>query len=94
MVVWHEELGKSTVEIAQLAGCSQRTAREVLRLHRAFGTVQNPLARSRGGPRSLDTGDITYLTSLLDANPSLYLDELQDSLWRNRHVMVSVATIC
>ena len=56
--------------------------------------MQNPLARLHGGPRSLDTGDITYLTSLLNANPSLYLDELQDSLWQNRHVMVSIATIC
>jgi hypothetical protein len=34
----------------------------------------------RGGPRSLNQGDITYISSLLDANPTLYLDELQMKL--------------
>ncbi|KAH7903724.1 hypothetical protein BJ138DRAFT_974977, partial [Hygrophoropsis aurantiaca] len=30
----------------------------------------------------------------LDANPSLYLDELQDQLLQARNVNVSIATIC
>ncbi|KIJ61115.1 hypothetical protein HYDPIDRAFT_64910, partial [Hydnomerulius pinastri MD-312] len=38
--------------------------------------------------------DITYLSSLLDANPSLYLDELQERLLEARQVDVSIATIC
>ncbi|KAH7917637.1 hypothetical protein BV22DRAFT_987257, partial [Leucogyrophana mollusca] len=80
MVVWHEELGKSTHEISQLAGCSERTVRSVLRLHRDFGTVDNPLARPRGGPRILTAGDMIYLSSVLSANPCLYLDKLQDRL--------------
>ncbi|KIJ58294.1 hypothetical protein HYDPIDRAFT_61463, partial [Hydnomerulius pinastri MD-312] len=86
MVFWRNQLGKSTSEIAELAGCSERTVREVLQLHRDFGTVQNPLARPRGGPGILNSGDITYLSSLLDANPSLYLDELQERLLEARQV--------
>lgn len=93
MVVWRTELGKSTVEIAELAGCSERTVREVLRLHRETGNVQNTFAQSRGGPRSLDQGDMTYISSLLDANPTMYLDELQIKLAETRHVDVSIATL-
>jgi len=93
MVVWRTELGKSTVEIAELAGCSERTVREVLRLHRETGNVHNTFAQSRGGPRSLDQGDMTYISSLLDANPTMYLDELQIKLAETRHVDVSIATL-
>lgn len=93
MVVWHSELGKSTAEIAELAGCSQRTVQEVLRLHRETGNVRNTFAQHRGGPRSLNQGDITYISSLLAANPTLYLDELQIKLAETRHVDVSISTL-
>jgi transposase len=93
MVVWHTELGKSTVEISALAGCSERTVREVLRMHRDTGDVHNTFAQSCGGPRSLNQGDIAYIFSLLTANPTLYLDELQIKLAEIRHVDVSIATL-
>jgi len=70
MVAWHSELGKSDTEIAALANCSERTVREVLRLHRTFGVVRNPFAQPRGGRRSLTTGDLNFISSLLAANPS------------------------
>ncbi|KIK76084.1 hypothetical protein PAXRUDRAFT_170956 [Paxillus rubicundulus Ve08.2h10] len=94
MVHWHEQLGKSTSEISELAGCSERTVCNVLRLHGKYGTVQNPLSRPRGGPRVLNTGDMNYLSSVLTANPSPYLDKLQDCLSQSRGVDVSIATIC
>ena len=93
MVVWRTELGKSTVEIAELAGCSERTVREDLRLHRESGNVHNTFTRPHGGPQSLNQGDISYISSLLDANPTLYLDELQIKLAETRHVDVSIATL-
>jgi transposase len=93
MVIWHTELGKSTVEIAELAGCSEHTVREVLRLRRETGNVHNTFTQPRGGPRSLNQGDITYISSLLDANPTLYLDELQIKLAETQHVDVSIATL-
>ena len=93
MVIWRTELGKSDSEIAVLAGCSERTVRDVLRLHRDYGVVRNPFAQPRGGSRSLTTGDLNYLSSLLVANPCLYLDELQDRLATDRDTHVSIATI-
>lgn len=93
MVFWHSELGKSDSEIALLASCSERTVRDVLRIHRDYGVVRNPFAQPRGGRRSLDTSDLNYISSLLAANPCLYLDELQDRLAMGRGIHVSIATI-
>jgi transposase len=93
MVIWSVEFGKKTDEIAELAGCSERTVREVLRLHRDFGEVRNPLAQRRGAPRSLDMGDLNYLSALLQAQPTLYLDELQEKLLAERNNSVSIATL-
>ncbi|KIJ10576.1 hypothetical protein PAXINDRAFT_85801, partial [Paxillus involutus ATCC 200175] len=76
MVHWHEQLGKSTPEISELTSCSEWTVCNVLHLYGEYGTVQNPLSWPRGGPRVLNTGDMNYLSSILAANPSLYLDEL------------------
>ena len=80
MVVWHTKLGKSTVEIATLAGCSEHTVREVLWLHRETGVVHNTFAQSHGSPQSLNQGDVTYISSLLNTNPTLYLDKLKIKL--------------
>ena len=38
--------------------------------------------------------DVNYIYSLLTANPTLYLDELQDQLYAVRNIHVSIATIC
>lgn len=93
MVHWHDNLGKSSPEIAELAGCSERTVREVLRLHREFGDVRNPFVAPRGRQRSMNTTDLDYICSLLDANPALYLDELKDQLSLYRDLDVSLATL-
>ena len=77
MVVWCTELGKSTAEIAELAGCSECIVQEVLWLHRESGNIHKTFAQPHSGPRSLNQGNITYISSLLNANPTLYLDELQ-----------------
>jgi hypothetical protein len=65
----------------------------LLRLHREFGAICSPFAQPRGGRRSLTTGDLNYIESLLSANPCLYLDELQDWLAEVRDTHVSIATI-
>jgi transposase len=72
---------------------SERTVRDVLRLHRTFGVVRDPYAQPRGGRRSLTTGDLNYISSLLVANPCLYLDELQDRLATDWDTHVSISTI-
>ena len=93
MVVWCSEFGKTDSEIAAIPGCSERTVREVLRLHREYGVVRNPHAQPCGRRRSLATADLNYLSSLLDANPCLYLDELQSRLATDRDVDVPISTI-
>ena len=62
-------MGKSTTEIAELAGCCVHTVRNVLHFERKYGVVNNPLAQAHSRPRSLDTGDIDYISSLIQANP-------------------------
>ncbi|KAJ7659633.1 hypothetical protein DFH06DRAFT_922492, partial [Mycena polygramma] len=66
--------------------CSDRTVYNVLRLQRDFRQTSDPYARLRGHPRALDMGDMNYLTSVLEANPGLYLDKLQTRLLDNRNV--------
>jgi transposase len=93
IVAWRLKQHRSIKEIKTLAGCSEHTIYQVLRLHRDYGVVHNPVACPRGRHRALLTSDINYLQSLLNANPSLYLDELQAQLAEVLDVEVSLATI-
>ena len=93
MVVWRYEQRKTILEISKLACCSERTVYDVLRLHREYGQTVNPFMRGRGHPRILSNGDLEYLCSLLQANPALYLDKLQEPLLYVRDVEASIGTI-
>jgi transposase len=93
MVGWRFEQHMTAREIAILAGCSESTVYDVLRLHRDYGQVNNPFARTKGRARILSQADIHYIHALLQANPSLYLDELQEQLLAARDVDISIATI-
>ncbi|KAG0695439.1 hypothetical protein DFH29DRAFT_761057, partial [Suillus ampliporus] len=73
-------------EISKLAQCCEATVYNVLRNHRKYGQHTNPFARERGHPRTLSTADLDYLHSILQANPALYLDELQEKLQSYRDV--------
>ena len=93
MVRWRFEQHKTAFEISKLANCSERTVYDILRLHRDYSQITNPFARSRGRPRILDNGDVEYVHALLQANPTLYLDELQEQLFAARDKDVSLATL-
>lgn len=93
IIIWHYEDGMPPVEVAALAGCCVRSVYNVLQLYNRFGATSNPYARLRGRHRTLTTADVNYLHSLLLANPTLYLDELQQQLLDARGVNVSLATI-
>ncbi|KAG2351467.1 hypothetical protein BDR07DRAFT_1270091 [Suillus spraguei] len=82
IIIWHFQQQKTIAEIAQLAGCSQRSIYKILTLHQDFGHARNPFARRRGKPRILNQQDLSFITSILDANPSLFLDEIQEQLAR------------
>ncbi|PPR05263.1 hypothetical protein CVT26_012410 [Gymnopilus dilepis] len=83
----------SMEEIKELAGCSIGTVYNVIDNFRNFGVVHNPLNRPAGRPRLLTDEDTAFLESLLDANPSMYLDEMQQKLHDICGTDVSIATI-
>ncbi|KAF9043258.1 hypothetical protein BJ165DRAFT_233319 [Panaeolus papilionaceus] len=76
MVRWYHTDEMTMEEIRDLSGCSIGTVYDTLRNFEMFGQATNPFSRRSGRPSSLSAEDIKFLQSLLDANPSLYLDEL------------------
>ncbi|KAH6880190.1 hypothetical protein BKA70DRAFT_1061320, partial [Coprinopsis sp. MPI-PUGE-AT-0042] len=94
IIRWHVEFGLSTEELATLAGCSRRNVQYILSYFRDFNALRNPFARGvMGRRRALTSVDINFINSMLQAQPKLYLDEIQERLLRYRHVDVSLATI-
>ena len=58
-----------------------------------YGEYSNPSHRRTGRPLGLDDDDAIYLKALLEANPSMYLDEIQCKLEKVWNVCVSMSTI-
>lgn len=94
IVSWRQGQGKTVRDIAALADCSECTVYTVLKYDREYGVVVNPSARQRGCRRTLEVTDIDFVLALIDANPSIYLDELQERLLEVRDLDVSLATLC
>jgi transposase len=91
--VWKNEFRKSTAEISNLAGCSERTVRNILQFEHDYGVVNNPFAQLHGGRRLLSTGDMDYISSTIQATPVIYLDEIQERLLLYRNIDVSLSTV-
>jgi hypothetical protein len=64
-----------------------------MRNFREFDQVKNPFSSGTGRPSQIEEGDISYLHALLEANPALYLDELQTRMLSVRNINLSIATI-
>jgi hypothetical protein len=82
IIMWHFEQQKGAPEISKLAGCSERAIYNVLALYHEYGLVTNPHACPCRCPHVLDMTVLNYMLSLLDANPTLYLDEIQKKFVR------------
>ena len=94
IIIWHNEKHLCIQEIADLAGCSVRTVYSILSYHCDYGTLRNLSTRGpHGGERSLNMGDMNYISSLIDTQPKIYLDEIQEELLNWRDVLVSIATL-
>ena len=94
IIVWHDEQHLSVQEIAGLVGCGVRTVYNILSYHRDYHTLRNPSTRGpHGANRPLDMGDMNYIESLIDAQPKIYLDEIQDELLERQDVFVSISTL-
>lgn len=92
VVYWYNDLRWNADECSRVADRSVSSIYRVIRCFREHGTVDNPRFAS-GHPRLLSTEDKNFLISLLQARPSLYLDELQSALLAQREVDASLATI-
>jgi len=81
------------VEIQDPSRCSIGLVYKVICNYRDFGQVRNPFNGRGGRPCTLTDQDISFLNALLKANPSLYLDEMQQKLFTIRGVHISIPTI-
>ena len=94
IIVWHDEQHLSVQEIAGLVCCGVQTVYNILSYHREYHTLRNPsTCRPHCANRSLDMGDMNYIESLIDAQPKIYLYEIQDELLERRDVFVSISTL-
>ncbi|KAE9399374.1 hypothetical protein BT96DRAFT_820691, partial [Gymnopus androsaceus JB14] len=80
IIHWCLQDDKTITETASLAGCCEKTVRNIVNLYLDTGAYINSDARAVGRPRILTIADKGYILSLLDNNPALYLDEVQDKL--------------
>jgi len=80
-------------QIRDLSGCSLGLVYNVIWNYHDFGSVINPFAHHIGHPSSLSEDDLTFISSLLEANPFFYLDEIQQRLLDVRGVETSIPTL-
>ena len=75
--------GFKVKEVEHLLGVKKSMIYQTLNYFRDYGVTYNLTAyshHSRGCHRKLDTVDVRFTKALLDQEPCLYLDELQDWL--------------
>jgi len=94
VVCWRIEDGKTYHELAHLADCSIGTISNILCCYHTYGQSTNPFGYHPGQSPLLNAGDMEFLDELLEREPCLFLDELQDRLYDSRHKQVSMATLC
>lgn len=93
VVQWRIQNNWSYRKLADMAGCSIGTIANILMYHRVYGTSTNPYRKRTGRPRLLDHDDCAYIDTLLNRDPTIYLDEIQDKLVEDRDTDVSIASI-
>ena len=93
VVEWRIQNNWSYQKLADMAGCSIGTITNILMYHRMYGTSTNLFRHHTGQPCLLDQEDYGYIDTLLDREPTIYLDEIQDKLMEDRDIDVSIASI-
>jgi transposase len=94
IVKWYHEDGMTMEQISSHASVSVGLVSKVISIHRQYGQVADPFRCRTGRPSYLRNGNATYLQAILNANPALFLDEIQERLLSVRNLDVSIATIC
>jgi len=93
IVHWFYDFELPVKDIVLLSGRSQSTIYAILQMYDTYGEVTIPLANRTGRKRILDANDLRYIQSILEARPITYLDEIQEKLFQNREILVSLATL-
>lgn len=69
----------SSIEVAELFGCSQSWVRRLIQRRQANGSLE-PLTPKRPDTRKLDDGDLAKLGKLIADKPDMTLGELAEAL--------------
>ena len=85
--------GLTIRDIATQMNVSNGGVCKTIQTHKECGEYLDPSKKRTGRPPILDDDDAWYLKSLLESNPTLYLDEIKEKLEAVRNVSVSMATI-
>jgi transposase len=82
----------TTTQMAEAAGCSERSVRAIRSNLQCFGTTKAP-ANGGGRPRSITPPMLEALREHLLEKPGLYLDEMMVFLWDEFEVLVTKFSI-
>ena len=93
IVQWFHDFNLPINEIVLLSGRSRTTVYKILHLYDMFGQVTNLHAMSSSRKWILTPQDLQYIQSILAAKPTMFLDKIQEKLFQNREIFVSLATI-
>ena len=74
----HDDCG-SSIEVAELFGCSASWVRRLIQRRRETGSLE-PLERKLPDRHKLDEDDLTHLSRLIEKQPDMTLGELADAL--------------
>lgn len=89
-ILYHQQ-GMSLNVICKVLGLRKSTAYHALQFHQKYGLCFNPHRVQRR--RKLTIPDVKFIVSLLHQHPTLFLDEIQDHLYRQRKISVSLPTL-
>ncbi|EIM82184.1 uncharacterized protein STEHIDRAFT_65660 [Stereum hirsutum FP-91666 SS1] len=90
---WRLHKGHSLEECAERAGVIVRTIQNILATKRNHNSLRNPCCLPPGRRRLLEHDDNTYISSILAAQPTLFIDKIHDCLEAARGKLVSLSTL-
>lgn len=90
---WRLDEGHSLEECAERAGITVRTVQNILATKRNHNSLRNPRRLPAGRRRILEHDDNAYISSILAAQPTLFIDEIRDRLEAARGTSVSLSTL-
>lgn len=92
-VLFHDQ-GYTVKEICEILGIKKSLVYQALTYFKAYGVAHNPFAHKPGRNRLLAPADVKFVSALVDRRHTIYLDEIQDELYQQRGIFISIPTLC